>query len=211
MRIAVIGASGRTGREVVRQALGHGDEVVALSREPDQVGITHTRLHVTAGGAHDLASLRIVVAQAEAVVSVFGDHGHHTPQFYESGIANVLQAMAEAEVPRLVAASLAGAFVRGDRNLPLGLKLRLATSGELRGCYDDLAAMERRIMASAMDWTILRPVRLIDGSLTGRYRTGLDGTTLRRGRDISRPDLAALALKSLSSDLYTHRAVAVAY
>lgn len=208
MRIAVVGASGRVGREVVRQALGHGDEVLGLTPDPDGIGTTHARLHPMRADVHDLAAIRIGIAQADAVVSVFGHGEGAAPDHYERGIANVLRAMAEADVERLVATSVLGALVRED--LPFATRLRLFDSRR-RTCYDDLERMERRILASGVNWTILRPIGLAEGELTGRYRTGLDGRSLPKGRPISRADLAAFALKALSADLYSRRAVSLAY
>jgi tRNA (Thr-GGU) A37 N-methylase len=36
MRVAVIGAAGRTGRHVVEQALARGDEVIAIAKAPEK-------------------------------------------------------------------------------------------------------------------------------------------------------------------------------
>jgi len=207
--LAVVGASGRVGREVVRQALGHGDLVFAVAPDPNAVAAAHPRLRPMPGDVLDLDSLRAAFADAEAVISVFGvPVGRRDADLYERGIANVLEAMAESSADRLVAVSALGALDRAD--LSLAERLSLLASAK-RACFDDLARMERRIMASGVDWTIVRPDRVTDGAFTGRYRLGADGRKLRRGTQISSADLAAFTLKALSTDLYVRRAVTIAY
>ena len=209
MLLAVIGASGRVGREVVRQALGHGDLVFALAPDPDVVAAAHPRLRPMPGDVRDLGSLRAAFADAQAVISVFGaPAGRHDDDLYERGIANVLEAMAESAADRLVAVSALGALERAD--LSLVGRLSLLSSAK-RACFDDVASMERRIMASGVDWTIVRPDRVTDGAFTGRYRLGTDGRKLRRGTQVSAADLAAFTLKALSTDLYVRRTVTIAY
>lgn len=51
MRIAIFGASGRTGRPLVEQALEAGHEVRALVRDPSKLTESHGRLAVIRGDA----------------------------------------------------------------------------------------------------------------------------------------------------------------
>jgi uncharacterized protein YbjT (DUF2867 family) len=62
--------------------------------------------------------------------------------------------------------------------------------------YDDLARMEDIMRESDLDWTILRPPQLTGKPLTGRYRTAY-GRNLRRGRSVSRADVAHFMLAAL--------------
>jgi nucleoside-diphosphate-sugar epimerase len=59
--IAVLGATGGTGREVVQQALAAGQSVRALVRTPEKLNLKHERLSVVRGDAHnadDVAAVR---------------------------------------------------------------------------------------------------------------------------------------------------------
>jgi len=209
VRIVVIGATGRTGREVVEQALGHGDEVVAFAREPERLVVDHARLTLAAGDVRDLDTLRAAMSGADAVVSVVGERPARTIDTYSVGIANTMQAMIEADVPRIVLMSAAGTFHRNDRNLTMGYRLMMKAT--LGGLYDDLERMEQRVMASALEWTIVRPAGLTDGELTGRYRIGDHGRPLKDGQRISRADVAAMLLKAAATDRWLRKAVTVAY
>jgi len=59
----------------------------------------------------------------------------------------------------------------------------------LREHYADLARMEDVLRGSDLDWTAVRPPRLTDKPVTGRYRTAY-GQNIRRGLFISRADVA---------------------
>lgn len=76
--------------------------------------------------------------------------------------------------------------------------------------YADMARMEQVLRHSDADWTIVRPPRLTDGSLTGRYRTAVNHH-LRVGRAISRGDLATAILDLLENPDTVRATVAVAY
>ena len=74
--------------------------------------------------------------------------------------------------------------------------------------YTDLAAMEDLLRNGNLDWTTIRPPRLTNGPLTGRYRTALD-RNVRHGLIISRPDVAHLMLTALGQRETVGHAVGV--
>lgn len=208
MRILVLGAAGRTGRHVVEQALGHGHDVTAFVHETP-LTLSHPHLTVVQGDVMDFERVRAAVEGQTAVVSALGLARAAGVTTLSGGIGNVIYAMALAGANRLVVESAAGTFARKDRRLSLGFRTMIATV--LRTTYDELEAMERRVMASDLDWTIVRPVGLTDGPLTGTYRLSLDGDLLSDASAISRADVAALMLKALSGETYVRRAVTIGY
>ena len=50
MKVTILGATGRTGQQLITQALAAGHEVVAYARNPDKITQTHPRLQVVGGG-----------------------------------------------------------------------------------------------------------------------------------------------------------------
>ena len=81
----------------------------------------------------------------------------------------------------------------------------------LRAHYADLARMEDvlRDSDSDLDWTIVRPPRLTDKPVTGRYRTAY-GQNIRRGVFVSRADVAHYMLSVLDNPETFHRTVGIA-
>ena len=207
MRIVVFGAAGRTGAQIVERALGHGHEVTAFVHERP-LEASGGGLRVVQGDVRDAEAVNAVVAGQQAVAFALSHGSGSDRHVLETGIGNVLYAMADHMVPRLAALSAAGTFARGDRRLSVGYRALIATT--MRGVYDDLEAMERRIMASDLDWTIVRPVGLSDEAATGHYRISMDGSLLPKASRVSRADVASVVVKALETDTYWRRAVVVA-
>jgi putative NADH-flavin reductase len=203
VKLLVIGAAGRTGRLVVERALGHGHAVTAAVHERE-LDLEGTGLSVVRGDAQDFDFVSDAVAGHDAVVVAVGGGGG---EFHEPLIATVVHAMAERQVNRLSVLSAAGTFAKGDPNLSVAFRLMISTV--LRSTYEDLEAMERRIMASDLAWTIVRPVGLTDDPPSGDYRISLDGSLLPKASRISRADVAAVLLKAVESDAYWRKAVVV--
>lgn len=155
----------------------------------------------------DLDAVRAAVSGQQAVAFAISRGSGSGSRIHETGIANVIQSMAEHVVSRLAAVSAAGAFARNDKRLSLAYRALLATT--LRSAYDDLEAMEMRIMSSDLDWTIVRPVGLTDDPATGDYRVSLDGSLLDKSARIPRGDVASVVVKALETDTYWRRAVVI--
>jgi hypothetical protein len=79
-----------------------------------------------------------------------------------------------------------------------------------RDVYADLAEMADAIRRSATEWTIVRPPRLVNKPLTGKYRTVVGGN-VPRGYSISRADEADAMLKMLNDPATFGQAVGIAY
>ena len=79
----------------------------------------------------------------------------------------------------------------------------------MRHVCADMRRGEEEIRDSDLDWTILRPPSLTGKAATGAYRTAID-RNLPHGFTVSRADLAACMLASLSDPTTVHRHVAIA-
>ena len=168
-RLAVLGATGRTGRLVVEQALRAGHTVRALVRAPARGGVPD-RVHLITGDVRDDRALAEVVAGTDAVVSCLGVTLSATLIQRDAVLAacmqHVVAAMRAHGPRRLVALSTYGAGDSWPR-LTRGARLLMATL--LRRELADKNAMETAIAASDLDWTIVRPVNLRDGPAAGGH------------------------------------------
>ena len=207
MRIVVFGAAGRIGKLVVDKALGHGHHVVAFIHSTSLM--QHSpELTSLSGDVRDFDAVSRAVAGADGVAFALSEDSRAGKDIHEAGIANVVHAMAEHDVAKLAAVSAAGAFDRNSKLLSLTYRALVAVA--MTSVYDDLEAMERRIMASDLDWTIVRPYCLSDGPATGDYRITLDGSLLAKASRISRADVAAVVVKALETDAFRRRSVVIA-
>jgi len=203
MRLLVFGASGRTGQELVRQALERGHSVDAVVRLPsasaDQPGLTVIQGDVTDNGLVDR-----VVPGHDAVVSTLGVGTplKHDPGVIE-GIGHIVRAMEAEGVRRLLYLSFIG--VRESRRA-VGVVLRYVVPIPLREEIADHEAKERLIKASSLDWTIVRPPKLTNGPWTGRYRAGETIRTRVPVPTLSRADTADFMLRELEHPAFVNGA-----
>jgi putative NADH-flavin reductase len=210
MKLAVFGASGGTGKQVVRQALSRGHDVVAVLRRPDALALTDEHLSIRQGDALDPDSVVQAIDGTETVISALGAPTGRTPTtIYSAGISNIVGALPTAGASRLVAISSAPAGPRSE----VGAFERLVTYPLLEiffsASYDDMRRMEKFLSNSGVDWTIFRPPRLTDRAARGNYRISTTGV-LPHAYSITRGDLATAILDSITDDSLVRRFVAIA-
>src|ERR1700731_957378 len=75
MNLVILGATGRTGRLVVEQALAAGHTVTALVRSPEKLTIRNSNLRVVAGRATDPGDVARALASVDAVLTTLGGSG----------------------------------------------------------------------------------------------------------------------------------------
>lgn len=206
MKVAVFGSTGPTGLQVVEQALAQGHVVTAVARTPAKLALTHECLNVVRGDVLDLASIEAAVTGQEAVLSAVGASGRAPTTVYSEGTRHIMAAMHKAGVQRLVAVTSGLTRPTSDA----GFIARVIVHRLLRNIYDDMARMEGLVMASNLDWTIVRPAALREGPKRGAYRVE-ETMAMPGGTQIRRADLAAFMLKELSERRYIRKAVAIAY
>lgn len=198
MKLFVLGATGGTGVELVRQAPVRGHSVTAFGRSaaaPPAVSV--------AGDVADARGLEPAMRGHDAVVFTLGPRNFGPTTLCSTSMRAVLPAMQAAGVRRIVGVSLAILFpgILG----PIGAIGRYI----LRHGAADALEMERALAASPLDYTIVRPPPLTNGAGSGRWRAEVDALP-RFGLSIARADLAAFVLEILEKSLFTRSLVGVA-
>jgi putative NADH-flavin reductase len=209
MKLLIFGATGGTGRELLKQALHQGHHVVAFARNPAKIReFQNANLQVVRGDVLDSAAVEVAVAGQEAVISTLGA-GAKRSTLREDGTRNIVKAMEKTGVRRLICQSSLGV---GDSraNLPFFTK-HIIVSVFLRHAFADHERQEAVVKQSSLDWTIVRPPHLKDGPRTGVYRHGFPITDRQIKGRISRADVADFMLKQLTDDLYLHQTPGVSY
>jgi uncharacterized protein YbjT (DUF2867 family) len=212
MKMTVFGATGGIGGQVVRQALDAGNKVTAVVRDPARFGMSHPALEVaTVPDLTDPEVLRPVLEGSEVAISGVGPRGRKDGPVASSTTRAMLRAMEASGVGRFVAVSAApvGPVPVGESFLNRRILLPFI-SALLRDVYADLEAMEDEIRRSGTDWTVVRPPKLVDKPLTGRYRIAVGGN-VPHGYSISRADTAHAMLAVLDDPATLSQAVGVAY
>ncbi len=208
--LAVFGATGGLGREVVDLALGAGYRVSALARDPAHgLAESDERVRVVIGDVADNDAVLRTVSGADAVACCLGAPALSRSLVRSEGTRAIVRAMKETGVQRLLCVSVLGAR-ESRKDLPLFLRYLLFPL-YLRRVVADHERQEREIAASDLDWTIVRPPTLTDGPHTGDYEHGFSGSARGLTLDISRSDVADFMLRQITSAQYRHRAVGVSY
>lgn len=209
MNITVLGATGGVGRHLVDQAVDAGHVVTAVVRRPDAV--TRDVRIVTADlqARPDRATLDGAVDAADAVLSALGPRSKADARarVVTRGVKAIIRSMKDTGARRLVVISAVPVATvpsparpappRSDPADGLFMRhvLNPVVKAAFRDTYDDLAEMEDAIRDSGLDWTIVRPPRLVDKPLSGTYRTESEHN-VRGGRSIARADLAHYMLRA---------------
>jgi putative NADH-flavin reductase len=157
MKFFVIGANGKTGTQLIDLALPRGHEVTAFVRSPEKIERRHARLQIVRGDPHDADRLAEALPGHDAVFSALGIRPRELfgpITLVQEGAASTVAAMTRAEVKRLFIVSAATLFA--ERGL-LFTFFRWLLKEQIR----DLVAAETIVQATSLDWTIVRPPRLV--------------------------------------------------
>jgi putative NADH-flavin reductase len=205
MKLLIFGASGKTGRELVKQGLAQGHAITAFVRDPVKFEISDEHLRVVEGGITDYAAVESAVDGHDVVISALGPHTLLTRvPALTAGIANIVRAMEKTGVRRIVYLSALGV---AESNNDQNAFFRWIINPILLGRdYADHEANEETIRNSSLDWVIVRPARLEDSAHPGQVETDLHlDASLPFGR-IGRADVADFMLKQLGETEFLNKA-----
>ena len=207
MKVLIIGATGATGKSLMREALAQGHKVTALARNPSAVASEDHRLRVVEGNALDASSLEAAVAGQEAVLSALGTRAARPTTLFSESTHNLIGAMDKHGVRRLVCITGVGV---GDSKGHVGfLYDRIIRPFVVKNIYEDKERQEEEIKQSDLDWVIVRPAQLTDEPAKGEYGVYLKGSYTVK--TISRADVAAFMLAQLTDDTYVHKTPVISY
>ncbi|HYQ50585.1 MAG: NAD(P)-dependent oxidoreductase [Pseudomonas sp.] len=201
--IAIIGATGRAGSQLLEEALRRGHSVLAIARDPSalqgRAGVTVQALDVT-----DSAALQKAVAGVDAVLSAahFSTIEPHA----------IIEPVKRAGVKRLLVVGGAGSLL-----LPSGH--RVIDSPDFPEAYKAEASAGGRFLEvlrqeQNLDWTFLSPsAEFVEGERTGHYTLGKDHLLI--GADgkswITFADFAIAMIDELEKPAHSRQRFTVGY
>ncbi|MFP3995362.1 NAD(P)-dependent oxidoreductase [Pseudomonas capeferrum] len=163
-KIAIIGATGRAGSQLLEEALRRGHSVVAIARDPSRLqgrdGVTVKALDVK-----DSVALQAAVAGMDAVLSA--------AHFATLDAHAIIEPVKRAGVRRLLVVGGAGSLL-----LPSGH--RVIDSPDFPEAYKAEASAGVRFLEvlrqeQNLDWTFLSPsAEFVEGERSGHYTLGKD-------------------------------------
>lgn len=202
-RILVLGATGGTGRLIVREAVARGYDVTVLVRSAEKArDLEGAKLIV--GDARDEKALRQALKGRDAVISALGTpvSPFREVTLLSSATRALVSAMKAEHVSRLVSITGIGAgdsvghggFVFDNLIFPL----------LLRKVYADKNRQEAIVRDSGLDWVLVRPSVLNDKPRRDTIRALTDLSSFHGGT-ISRADVARFVLDQVRDHSWVHR------
>nr|XP_010945565.1 flavin reductase (NADPH) [Camelus bactrianus] len=190
-KIAIFGATGKTGLTTLAQAVQAGYEVTVLVRDASRLPSEGPQpAHVIVGDVRQAADVDKTVAGQDAVIVLLGTRSPLGPTTMMSeGARNIVAAMKAHGVDKVVACT--SAFLLWDPS---------KVPPRLQDVTDDHIRMHKVLQESGLKYVAVMPPHIGDQPLTGAYSVTLDG----RGpsRVISKHDLGHFMLHCLTTDEY---------
>ena len=208
MKLLLIGGTGKTGRELIKQGLAQGHVITAIARNPAKLKFENPNFSVVKGDVLIPESLENPFKGQDAVLSALG----HKRFFIKTtilsrGTKNIINSMTNNGVKRFICITSLGI---NDSKFKLGLYYTLFTIPVILFFYFlDKSKQEKLIMKSDLDWTIVRPGQLTNGKKRTNYKHDTKAGSYILTKMISRASVAHFMLKNLETDLYLNKAVGV--
>jgi putative NADH-flavin reductase len=203
MKIAIFGASGRTGILTVYQALDKGHQVTAFARKSSSVTIQHKNLQVVQGDIGEYDKVKQAVEGQNVIISALGVETRKPTTVLSEGTRNILRAMEECKVSRFICMSSAG-ILGNDAGILFG---KIIIPFFLKQVFLDKVRQMKIIQENNVDWVIIRPAGLTDAPKTGKYKITMGSPVSRR---IPRADVADFMLKLMTDKQYDRQMPAIA-
>jgi len=208
--VLVFGATGKTGRIIVKKFLKDGYSVKAFVRNIKKVNhIVHENFSVAQGDVRNAKAVEDAVKDSDIVISALGNLKVFRNTIISDGVANIVAAMKLHGKSRLLFMSSLGV---GDSKWQLGLIYNLIYLPTfLRNVFKDKERQEKIIHESGLAWTIIRPAGFLFFPLPFRYRVCVMPARPRILPIMSRFHTADFIVKEGSNNQYIKKNVALSY
>jgi putative NADH-flavin reductase len=211
MKIVIFGASGYSGKEVLKKALSQNHEVTVLTRSKKSIDISHKNLTVIEGNVLDSQIVNSALRNQDSVIQCLGIGGKGDVKpttFISDATRIIVDEMEKSNVNRLVCMSNVGAgnsmafqpWFFNKVILPYFMKW-------LKVIIDDKNIMEPIIMNSNLNWTIVRCPNITEKPAINKITATLDGKNLKMS--ITNEDAATFILNVLSNSNFDRQAPSI--
>lgn len=207
MNIIIFGATGKVGKELVKQALHNGHHVKAYGRNVFTDDLPKDdNLELIQGALFDEGQVLKAIKGNDAVVSALGGANSDTDVTRSLGMKNIVAQMEKAGVKRIVALGGMGSLNADEDTLVLDTpeypSAFFHVSKEHYKAYEFLKA-------SNLDWTFVCPGDIIPGEATGQFVTNADYLPTPNKNQILSGDLALFMLNQLSKTDFIDKRVGI--
>lgn len=216
MHIFLLGATGKTGLEILKRLISNQHTVKVLVRNPSKLSLSEinesypNQLEVVQGSIFDFDRLHEHFEEIDLVISALGTGTDNSyTEIYSQGGRNILRAMKKVGIKKLITIT-SGLIDLSDPSTDNFFLNRIIRPNFNKVYYDQTRWETILDETNDIDWICVRPPYLTNKAFTGKYRVKLNHCP-KGGRKISRADLADFIVKQVKSDEYVHQKPVVAY
>ncbi len=208
-KIALFGASGKTGTIVLQKLLAQGYSVNALVRSPDKISLQHSELQIIKGDVLEPEHVNKTIAGSDVVISLFGHVKGSPKDLQTTGTSHILESMRHWQVHKIISLSGGGLPFYKDEPKFADKLIRTIMKIVVPHVLADAVSHALRLKQSDAKWIIVRAPRLTDDPEKGTYRVGWVG--VNASTKISRGDLADFVITQIEDDTFLHQMPFVSY
>jgi putative NADH-flavin reductase len=205
VKLAIFGATGKTGLEVIKQALNRGHEVTVMVRDPKRLPNFSKPINVLTGDFSNLDTEKSTLIGQDAVICALGSRElYKNTGLRTLGTRAIIRCMEEEGVRRLVVMSSMGI---GESWNQLSFFSKALFKLVMPAALEDHEAQEEAVKASALEWTLIRPSGLTNEPNVSAYEYGKE--LVPKTSRISRANVADLMLKVLENQVHIHESITI--
>lgn len=191
--VAVIGATGKAGKCLVKQLLRDGYTVKALIRKPDTYTLAHPSLQIIKGDIQNIPDVEKLLNGCDAVISTLGQ-AKDEPLISSLAAMNIINLMKQYSIKRYIFVCGLNIDVPGDNKSAANI----AKSDWMRNNFPDVVADKQKaydiVAASSADWTMVRLPFIIQTNEKGKLEVSLEDCP---GENINTSDLAGFLISQI--------------
>lgn len=209
MKIALYGATGRSGSRILTELLSRGHEVTAVVRDPAKLA-AQPGLTVVEGGVSSASAIAAKIKGVDAVVSAYAPPPEDTDQLLPV-TERFIDAVKEAGDPRLM-------VVGGAGSLEVAPGVTIIDSGHIPAEWLPIARSHaealKMLQNSTINWTYFSPAGFfVPGERTGKFRLGTNQLIANEKGDsrISLEDYAIALVDELEKPRFERQRFTIGY
>jgi len=204
--VAVIGATGKAGKYLMKQLLKDGYTVKALIRKPEAYILTHPSLQIIEGDIQSIPAVQKLLTGCDAVISTLGQLKDE-PLISSLAATNIISVMNEYGIKRYVFICGLNIDVPGDKKS----EANIVKSEWMRSNFPVVVADKQRafdiVAAGNINWTMVRLPFIIQTDEKGKLAVSMDDCP---GENINTSDLAEFSVGQITATKYIKKSPFVA-
>lgn len=204
--IAVLGATGKSGKYLVNQLIDRGYAVRVLLRDPGKFTIRNSRIEIVQGDAREYTAIYRLLENCDAVISTLGQR-RGEPPVLSLATTHIVQAMRERRINRYIVVTGLSIDVPGDKK---SFRTKLL-SRIMKWLFASVIADKQKefsvLATSSVQWTLVRLPMIEMTDETGKIAIDLHDCP---GKKIRATDLANVLIGQLSDNRFIQKAPFIA-